>query len=78
MRGEAGADRIDEDDVGDIEQAVGIVEDREWRRAVVAGVRGIATRFGPKAPMCSHKEPEPGPPLNRKVIGRFGSRGSFT
>ena len=39
---------------------------------------GIATRFGPKAPMCSQSEPEPGPPLNRKVTGRLGSRGSFT
>ena len=37
---EAGADGIDEDDVGDVEQAVGIVDDRIGRTAVVGGVGG--------------------------------------
>ena len=34
--------------------------------------------FGPNAPICSQTVPEPGPPLNRKVTGRDGSRGSLT
>ena len=34
--------------------------------------------FGPNAPMCSHTDDEPGPPLNVNVIGRFaGSAPSF-
>ena len=32
---QAGADRVDEDDVGDVEQRIGIVDDREGRPAVV-------------------------------------------
>ncbi len=31
----------------------------------------ILTRFGPKAPRCSHTEDEPGPPLKQNVMGRF-------
>src|SRR5882672_7018063 len=31
----------------------------------------ISTRRGPSAPICSHNEPAPGPPLNANVIGRF-------
>ena len=35
-----------------------------WRESAVS------TRTGPNAPMRSHTVEEPGPPLNRKVIGR--------
>ena len=30
----------------------------------------VTTRFGPNAPMCSQTVDEPGPPLNRNMIGR--------
>jgi hypothetical protein len=31
----------------------------------------IPTRFGPRAPMCSQMDAEPGPPLNANVSARF-------
>ena len=52
---EAGADRIDEDDVGDVEQAVRIVDDREGRRAVVARVGGDRD---PLRPERAHVQPD--------------------
>ena len=60
---EAGADGIDEDQVGFVEAA-------NWRclrvgrgRAAVAAASAVTTRRGPNAPMCSQMEAEPGPPL---------------
>jgi hypothetical protein len=51
---EAGAGRVDEDEVGDIEQAVGIVEQRIGRRAIIARVRGDRHPLRPEGP---HLEP---------------------
>jgi hypothetical protein len=37
--------------------------------------RSSTTRRGPTTPMCNHSDDEPGPPLNTKSTGRFGSGG---
>src|SRR6266446_9635987 len=36
----------------------------------VGSALGVTTRRGPKAPMCSQTEAEPGPPLWMKEMGR--------
>uniref|UniRef100_A0A0N4ZLE2 Glucosamine_iso domain-containing protein n=1 Tax=Parastrongyloides trichosuri TaxID=131310 RepID=A0A0N4ZLE2_PARTI len=52
---EAGADRVDEDDVGDVQQRLGIVDDGEGRGAVVAGVRRHDHALGPEG---AHVQPQ--------------------
>src|SRR5713226_240611 len=37
----------------------------------VASASTVTTRLGPNAPMCSHTEDEPGPPLYTKDRGRW-------
>ncbi len=36
----------------------------------VGAASAVTTRRGPRAPMCSQTDEEPGPPLNANVIGR--------
>ena len=52
---EAGARRVDEDEVGDIEQAVGIIEQRIGRCAVVARIGGDRHTLGPER---THLQPD--------------------
>ncbi|MBV9345599.1 MAG: hypothetical protein JOZ03_11495 [Gammaproteobacteria bacterium] len=71
---ETGTHRVDEHQVAAVEQPV-LVVDEAVRRGVGSG-SPTTTRFGPSAPMCSHSEEEPGPPLKAKVIGRAPPRAS--
>ena len=70
---EAGARRVDEHEVAGVEQAVVVVDELVGRGRRVRVVGGDDAR-GPNAPMCSHTVAEPGPPLNRNVIGRVPRR----
>ena len=68
----AGADWIDEDQVGLIEP--GLLDCRSAQTAAAACRRraSIFTRRGPIAPRCSQIDAEPGPPLNENISGRLG------
>ena len=66
---EPGADRVDHDDVGDVEDGVGVVLEGVGG-APCGPTSGVTTRRGPMIPMCSQKEAEPGPPLYAKTRGR--------
>ena len=66
----AGADGVDEHEVGVVEPGVLVVDQLVGRRAASAPSARIFTRFGPSAPRCSHTDDEPGPPLNENISGR--------
>jgi hypothetical protein len=55
----AGADRVDEDEIGLVEQAVRILLDRYGAGAVASGL-DVTTRTGPYEPMCSQMLADPG------------------
>ena len=58
----AGAHRVDENEVGFVEEAFAVVD--EFVGAGGVNVPStVQARRGPKAPMCSHMVAEPGPPL---------------
>ncbi len=59
----AGAHRVNEHHVGLVEEAFGVIHELVRRRRGKLAVGVVATRRGPNAPMCSHIEAEPGPPL---------------
>src|SRR5208282_419395 len=43
----------------------------EYGAGAVGSALAVTTRRGPKAPMCSQIDEDPGPPLYTKAIGRW-------
>ena len=70
---EAGAGRVHQDEVAEVERAVGLSSSEKG--GVVFGATGssICTRLGPKSPRCSQATDEPGPPLVANSTGRPGA-----
>ena len=69
----AGGDRVDEDQVRDVQDRVFVVHQLIRRRRRIAG--GCSrTRLGPSVPRCSQTDDDPGPPLKAYVMGRRADR----
>ena len=69
------ADRVDEDQVGLVEQDV-VVRHQWYGSGAVACGLVVSIRIGPNEPICSQTLEEPGPPLYRKVTGRLVGPGA--
>ena len=66
----AGADGVDENQVGGVEPGVFVVHQCGMAAAARMPSSLRSTRLGPAVPMCSQTDAAPGPPLKTKVIGR--------
>ena len=72
--GVAGRHRVDEDQVADREQGLGVVGRGRTAARSSAPASPISTRRGPRRPRCSHTLELPGPPLKANVTGRRSGR----
>ena len=69
----AGAGRIDQHDVRNVQRTVGILD--VTKRGDRIGLRRLAgfPRAGPSSPRCNQTDDDPDPPLNAKITGRWAA-----
>jgi hypothetical protein len=66
---ETGSDRVDEDEIAEVQPRARIVDERDRIRGAVA-FAAERKMLGPIAPKFRYTDEAPGPPLNAKVTGR--------